>query len=322
MQVVGQPGQTLRAAGHDDFRGGKGFAGCEGPAELILHEAHLYADLVERILLGFRQETAAVDVLHRVAGPAVFICLVVCEDEKRIVLVGRHAAVASDPVDAVGERLSLGNALHTVAPVERDQVEIAGNEIDARTHDMSQSEVLIAAVPDNDAAGDDIEIGEHTVQELGFDSALPSVLQIDVQGFDRIARFRVNSREPLEGIFAFRDGIGIIAEVAALHSVIELDREGCPPVISVAEAGIFLRKYIEGIRAVIICIRRVARKTAVITADKIIHDAAASVPVIQVKQHAKGVRHHLIRSIFCMDGKKTFDTNAGCVFMIDDHNDL
>ena len=236
--------------------------------------------------------------------------------------MGRHAAVASDPVDAVEERLSLGNALHAVAPVERDQVKVAGNEIEARAHDMSQREVLLAVVPDYDAAGDDIEIGEHAVQKFGFDSAAPFVLQIDVQGFDRIFRFRINGREPLEGIFVLRDGIGIIAEVAALHSVIELDRERCPPVISGSETGIFLRKHVEGIGAVIICVRRVARETAVITADKIIHDAAAAMPVIQVKQHAEGVRHHLIRCIFCMDGKKTFDPNAGCVFMIDDHNDL
>jgi hypothetical protein len=172
------------AAGRADqsrLRRGERLAGGQGVAEVVGVNAQNQAGVFKLAALHTRLEIAAIEQHSPVADAVVFVRVLVAEDHKGVVLVAGGAPDAAHALDPGAQRGPVQAALHDVAAVKGDEVQVGTGKVQTQGGTPAQAHGLGPGVDHPHTAGDQVVLLKHTVVQLGLHLGR-SVLQKQHQG--------------------------------------------------------------------------------------------------------------------------------------------
>ena len=294
VQVVGEALQARARVGHDDLGRHELVAGLQRIGEQLVGKAHLHADLLVLGLLDLGLEVSAVHERHGPGAARRLGGIAVAQDHERVVLVRGLAATAADGKGAGKHVLTAGLALHAVLAVEGDDVEAAVDEVQAGALQLLDGDAALAAVLYDGGAADDVDGGQHAVQQLDLE-AQPLVGKRDGQRLGVVCvRIGVGGGQAGERVLAAAHLVARVAQVAAEGALGVADDQQRAAQVAVALERELLGQDVERIGAALDVMGRRAAAAAVGERGQIGHLALAARTVVQVREVPDFVDLHLV----------------------------
>ena len=163
MQVLRQPPEPLSRVAHDYLGCHQLLARLERIGEQLVGEPQLQARLAVLVARHLTFEASAVGELHRPAAARDLCRIAVRQQQEGILLVRRRSLCAVDHIRELAHGRAHGNALHAVAARQRDDVEVAVDEVEAGALRLFHRQTSLASVAHDGGATDHVQMREHAI---------------------------------------------------------------------------------------------------------------------------------------------------------------
>ena len=233
VKVFGKAVETFRGEGHNSFGRFKTLARAKRPVKAVGIDAQCDSD---KLLLAALDRAAVIAAVNKVEAPAAAIVLAGIafgEQEAGIVAVGARAGGGGVYVESVLHLAHMVMCFADPAAVKGVEQVVASGNVNAHGHYLSDGNVLVGAVFDNSAAGDNIVFGERGVEKFQLNAGL--IAHKDFESLRRLFAAAVIRRgQALHGNAAIYDLMGDIFEVGQEAAVGHLDFAGRIAIVSPA----------------------------------------------------------------------------------------
>ena len=190
-----------------------------------------------------------------------------------------------------------------MAPVEGDDVKVAGDEIEAGGLGLLHGDAARAVVADHRRARDDVDLGQHAVEQLDLE-AQARVGEGDREGLGAVGLvLGVGGGKARQAVLAGTDLVADVAQVAAEGAVGAADHEQRAPHVARALEGVLLGQDVERVGAVGHVVRAAAHAAAVGIGDEVGQVALGAGAVVEVEEVAVLVHLHLVGGCCGVDGE-------------------
>ena len=293
--VVREICQTVRAAEYD-LGSMEGRFRRQLPAEAVVaytcHDTHA----VKLVAFDLCFVIARVHQHHAVAGAAVLRGFSVTQDNKRIMLMARHASARYESVYTVEQRHALRLTLHAVPSVKVYHIPLTERKLQTHRAGFSQPYYLIARVDYLGAACDDVKLFKDAVIQ-----AYPYVGGVVDQGDDQRLRDLsavIDRGQTRDRVLSVSDLMALISELRAAAAVGARGADAGHAEIANAEGGVLLRHGIQRIGSVLAHIVWVAGEAVIVDTERIGHIVLPELgTIVQMLQIAQLIDLHLISGI-------------------------
>ena len=298
MEILGKLCKTFGGITHNDLRGLELFSRFQRIRKLLFTESHENSCLIILVLPRLTLKSSTVDECHCIAAACILRCIMLCYDDRRVVLMTGSPSEAPDLGHPMTDRHPLDISLHGVTAIERYIIIISPQKIQTCRSQFFHRDTPAAGVHDTHTSRDHIIFRQHSVEQHGPHSCHA----VHKDHFQRLCLIviRINRRKTRKRIFAILNTVAFVTEITAVSTVCILDDTCRCTVIAGSQRRELLRQRIHGICLVIPGIIRIAGKSSVVISQYIIHTAFRIFTIIQVQQKSISVDLHLIRCILCV----------------------
>ncbi len=293
--------KALGGENHCRLRGGEGLAGGQGPAEVERMDAQGQAVVFQLGALHRRPEVTAVQQCGPHAKAVLLPGVLLAEDDEGVVMVAGGAPDTAHALDAGTQGGAVQAALHGMAAVKGDKVQVPPVEIQAEGGGLAQAQLAAAPVDDPHRAGDKIPLRQHAVKELHLHLG-GGIGQGKYKAFPLLSA--EEGGEAGKDILALFQPVAGVPQVAEEAAVLRLQLQGWQAEIPHPAGGILLGGGVQGIGAVPPRLAGVGGEAPVGVPDEVGEVPAADAgPVVGVEQHMVGVGFHLVGAAFGVQGE-------------------
>ena len=218
-------------------------------------------------------------------------------------MVGGIAPAAADAQKAVLHRAAAELPLQGMAAVESETIKVPRHKVQAGGAELLHGDGPAPLVRNDGAAGEDIQPGQHTVEQR-HPHAAAFIFKLNAQGLTLVLlRLGIDRGQAGKGVLPALDAVAPIAQVAAPGAALVPQAQKRGAIVAAALDGKLLGQHVQGIGPIQARVIGVAGKAPVGILEQIVHAALAAPSVVQVQQIAVAVQLHLIRAVVGMERK-------------------